>query len=71
MSIQLFGQDADIMKRAAAMAAEAGADIIDLNMGCPVKKVCRTGAGVAISTTRTGPWPWPGRRARDRAFRSP
>ena len=48
VSIQLFGQDAEIMKRAAAMAAEAGADIIDLNMGCPVKKVCRTGAGVAM-----------------------
>jgi tRNA-dihydrouridine synthase B len=48
VSLQLFGQDADVMRRAAAMAAEAGADIIDLNMGCPVKKVCKTGAGAAL-----------------------
>jgi nifR3 family TIM-barrel protein len=48
VSLQLFGQDADVMRRAAAMAAEAGADLIDLNMGCPVKKVCKTGAGAAL-----------------------
>ncbi len=50
VSLQLFGQDADVMRRAAAMAAEAGADLIDLNMGCPVKKVCKTGAGAALLT---------------------
>ena len=48
VSLQLFGQDPDVMRRAAAMAAEAGADLIDLNMGCPVKKVCKTGAGAAL-----------------------
>jgi nifR3 family TIM-barrel protein len=48
VSMQLFGQDPDVMRRAAAMAAEAGADLIDLNMGCPVRKVCKTGAGVAL-----------------------
>ena len=48
MSLQLFGQDPDVMRRAAAMVAEAGADLIDLNMGCPVKKVCKTGAGAAL-----------------------
>lgn len=47
-SVQLFGADPAIMREAAAMVADAGADMIDLNMGCPVKKVCRTGAGSAL-----------------------
>jgi nifR3 family TIM-barrel protein len=48
VSIQLFGHDPAIMREAAAMVAAAGADLIDLNMGCPVRKVCRTGAGAAL-----------------------
>jgi tRNA-dihydrouridine synthase B len=48
VSIQLFGQDPDIMRSAAATVAEHGADLIDLNMGCPVPKVCKTGAGAAL-----------------------
>src|SRR3954452_2236702 len=48
VSIQLFGHDAPVMREAAAMVAEAGADLIDLNMGCPVRKVCKTGAGAAL-----------------------
>jgi tRNA-dihydrouridine synthase B len=48
VSIQLFGQDPDVMRSAAATVAAAGADAIDLNMGCPVPKVCRTGAGAAL-----------------------
>ena len=48
VSMQLFGHDAAVMREAAAIAASAGADLIDLNMGCPVRKVCRTGAGVAL-----------------------
>jgi len=48
VAIQLFGQDPEVMRSAAATVAERGADIIDLNMGCPVPKVCRTGAGAAL-----------------------
>ncbi len=47
-SIQLFGQDPEIMRSAAASAVAAGADAIDINMGCPVPKVCRTGSGAAL-----------------------
>jgi nifR3 family TIM-barrel protein len=44
VSIQLFGHDAEVMRSGAAIAAEAGADLIDINMGCPVPKVRRAGA---------------------------
>ena len=48
VSIQLFGHDAEVMRSGAAIAAEAGADLIDINMGCPVPKVRRTGAGAQL-----------------------
>ena len=48
VSLQLFGHDPDVMREAAAIVADAGADVIDLNMGCPVRKVCKTGAGAAL-----------------------
>jgi nifR3 family TIM-barrel protein len=48
VAIQLFGADPDVMRSAAAVAAAVGADLIDINMGCPVPKVCRTGAGAAL-----------------------
>jgi tRNA-dihydrouridine synthase B len=48
VSIQLFGQDPLVMRSAAAAVAQAGADAIDLNMGCPVPKVCKTGAGASL-----------------------
>jgi tRNA-dihydrouridine synthase B len=47
-SIQLFGSDPEVMRSAAATAVAAGADALDLNMGCPVPKVCKTGAGAAL-----------------------
>jgi tRNA-dihydrouridine synthase B len=46
--IQLFGHDPDVMRIAAGIAAEHGADMIDINMGCPVRKVCKTGAGASL-----------------------
>jgi tRNA-dihydrouridine synthase B len=48
VSVQLFGHDADVMRSGAAIAAAAGADLIDINMGCPVPKVRRTGAGAQL-----------------------
>jgi nifR3 family TIM-barrel protein len=48
ISVQLFGHDAEVMRSGAAIAAEAGADLIDINMGCPVPKVRRTGAGAQL-----------------------
>jgi nifR3 family TIM-barrel protein len=48
VAIQLFGHDPDVMRSAAAHVASLGADLIDLNMGCPVPKVMKTGAGAAM-----------------------
>ena len=48
VAIQLFGQDPEIMRSAAAHVARVGADILDINMGCPVPKVVKTGAGAAL-----------------------
>jgi tRNA-dihydrouridine synthase B len=48
VSIQLFGEDPAVMREAAAVVRERGADAIDINMGCPVPKVRKTGAGAAL-----------------------
>lgn len=48
VTVQLFGNVPELMAEAAAAAALAGADIVDINMGCPVRKVVKTGAGVAL-----------------------
>ncbi len=51
LSIQLFGAKPDIMAEAAAMVEATGADILDINFGCSVKKVIKTGAGAALMAT--------------------
>lgn len=48
LAIQLFGSDAGTMAEAARMVEASGADLIDLNFGCPVKKVTKTGAGATL-----------------------
>jgi tRNA-dihydrouridine synthase B len=48
VSIQLFGHDPEVMRSGAEIAAEAGADLVDINMGCPVPKVRKTGAGAQL-----------------------
>ncbi len=48
--VQLFGGEPKVLEVAAKMAVDLGADILDLNMGCPVRKVTRTGAGSALMT---------------------
>src|SRR5256714_9775767 len=48
VSMQLFGHDPDVMASAAERVAEAGADLIDPNKGCPVPKVCKTGAAAPL-----------------------
>src|SRR6266852_3805923 len=45
VAIQIYGGDPDRMDDAAAIVEEQGVDIVDINMGCPVKKVVRSGAG--------------------------
>lgn len=47
-AVQLVGARPGEMEAAAALVAAAGAELIDLNMGCPVKKVAKTGGGVAL-----------------------
>jgi len=48
LGVQIFGAEAEIMAAGARIATDRGADLIDINMGCPVKKVVRAGAGSAL-----------------------
>lgn len=48
LAVQLFGADPQILAEGAKIVVEHGADVIDINMGCPVRKVVRAGAGSAL-----------------------
>jgi tRNA-dihydrouridine synthase B len=48
LAIQIFGSDPKAMAEAARMVESAGADLVDMNFGCPVRKVTKTGAGACL-----------------------
>ena len=48
LAIQIFGAEPAVMAEAARMVEAAGADLVDVNFGCPVRKVTKTGAGATL-----------------------
>jgi len=50
-AVQIFGADPAVMAEAAAIVQDSGADVVDINFGCAVRKVIQAGAGVALMRT--------------------
>jgi tRNA-dihydrouridine synthase B len=48
LAVQIFGSEPTLMAEAARMVEDAGADLVDVNFGCPVRKVTKTGAGATL-----------------------
>lgn len=48
VGIQIYGKEVDAMAEAARIAEQAGPDVIDINFGCPVKKIASKGAGAGL-----------------------
>ena len=48
LAVQIFGSEPGVMAEAARMVEDAGADLVDINFGCPVRKVTKTGAGATM-----------------------